>query len=82
MARFEKGGIGSRLGQAMTRPWRKLAGTVLLIAIVAIYALVASAVATAWLAGAPAWAHLLYFLATGALWVLPAMALIRWMLRP
>jgi hypothetical protein len=66
----------------MTHPWRKLAGTVALIALVALYALVAVAVAVARLADAPAWAHLAFFFGTGILWVLPAMALIRWMLRP
>ncbi|MCB1454917.1 MAG: DUF2842 domain-containing protein, partial [Nitratireductor sp.] len=28
------------------------------------------------------WVHLLYFLGTGILWVLPAMWLVSWMLKP
>lgn len=66
----------------MPQTLRKLVGTVALIALVVLYALVATAVAVARLADAPVWAHLLYFLATGLLWVVPAMLLVRWMLRP
>ncbi|GIL00358.1 MAG: hypothetical protein BroJett030_02570 [Alphaproteobacteria bacterium] len=66
----------------MPQTLRKLVGTVALIALVVLYALVATAVAVARLADAPAWAHLLYFLATGLLWVVPAMLVVRWMLRP
>ena len=66
----------------MSQNLRKLIGTVLLVALVVIYALVATAVATAKLADAPGWVHLLYFLGTGVLWVLPAMWLVSWMLKP
>jgi len=61
---------------------KKLIGTILIVALVVIYALVATTVATYRLADSPWWVHLLYFLFTGVLWVVPAMLLIRWMERP
>ncbi len=61
---------------------RSFAGTILIILIVSIYALLATTIATATLATAPWWAHLLYFLLTGLLWVVPAMLVIKWMAGP
>lgn len=58
---------------------KKLIGTILLILLVVIYALVAVTIAAARLADAGSFAHFLYFLVTGFLWVIPAMFLIRWM---
>ncbi|MFL0694852.1 MAG: DUF2842 domain-containing protein [Agrobacterium tumefaciens] len=59
-----------------------LIGTILIILIVSVYALLATTIATATLATAPWWAHLLYFLLTGLLWVIPAMLVIKWMAGP
>ena len=61
---------------------KKLIGSVLIVAIAIIYALVATTVAAAKLADASGWVHLVYFLVTGVLWVVPAMFLINWMMRP
>jgi hypothetical protein len=61
---------------------RSFIGTILIILIVSIYALLATTIATATLAAAPWWAHLLYFLLTGLLWVVPAMLVIKWMAGP
>lgn len=61
---------------------RKFIGTILIIVLVLVYALVANTIAVATLGNAPWWGHLLYFLFTGLLWVLPAMVLIRWMAGP
>lgn len=61
---------------------RKLIGTVLIIILVLIYALVATTVAAATLAQSAWWVHLLYFLLTGLLWILPAMVIIKWMEKP
>lgn len=58
---------------------RSFIGTILIIVIVSLYALLATTIATATLATAPWWAHLLYFLLTGLLWVVPAMLVIKWM---
>ena len=66
----------------MPQIWRKLIGTVLLFVLVILYALIATTIATARLAESSAWVHFLYFLVTGILWVLPAMALISWMMKP
>lgn len=60
---------------------KKLIGTVLLIVLVVIYALVATTIASARLAEAGALAHLAYFFLTGLLWILPAMLIIRWMVK-
>ncbi|WP_099866448.1 DUF2842 domain-containing protein [Pararhizobium haloflavum] len=61
---------------------KKLVGTVLIVALAVIYALVATTVATYRLAESAWWVHLIYFLLTGVLWVVPAMFIIRWMERP
>jgi hypothetical protein len=61
---------------------RKLIGTVLIIVLVLVYALVATTVAAATLGTSPWYIHLLYFFLTGLLWILPAMAIIKWMERP
>ncbi|MCU0790567.1 MAG: DUF2842 domain-containing protein [Nitratireductor sp.] len=65
----------------MSQSLKKLIGTVLLVLLVIVYALVATAIATARLADAPAWAHALYFFVTGIAWVVPAMFIISWMIR-
>ena len=61
---------------------KKLIGTVLLVLLVAVYALVATMVAVAQLAESGPLVHLAYFFVTGLLWVLPAMLIIRWMIKP
>lgn len=61
---------------------KKLIGTVLLVILVAVYALVATIVAVAQLAESGPLVHLAYFFFTGLLWVLPAMLIIRWMVAP
>ena len=61
---------------------KKLIGTVLLIALVIAYALVATTVAVAQLAESGPLTHLAFFLLTGLLWILPAMAIIKWLILP
>jgi len=58
---------------------KKLIGTVLLIVLVCVYALVATLVASSLLGASSTWVHLAYFFVTGLLWILPAMAIIKWM---
>ena len=60
---------------------KKLIGTVLLVILVAAYALLATLYAVAQLAESGPLVHLGYFLLSGLLWILPAMWLIRWMVR-
>lgn len=66
----------------MPQRMRKFIGAILLIALVIVYSLVATTIAAAKLADASAWAQLVYFLLTGILWVVPAMVIVNWMLRP
>ena len=58
---------------------KKLIGTFLLVALVCIYAVVATVFAVALLANSSPWVHLLYFFITGIFWVVPAMFIISWM---
>jgi hypothetical protein len=60
---------------------RKLIGTVLLVLLVIIYALVATIVAVAQLSESGPFVHLAFFLLSGLLWILPAMAIIKWMIK-
>lgn len=61
---------------------KKLIGTFLLVALVIVYAMFATLFAVARLGESPAWVHLLYFIFTGVLWVVPAMGIIWWMAQP
>lgn len=61
---------------------KKLIGTVLLVMLVCVYAIVATIVAVAQLAESGMLVHLSYFFFTGILWVLPAMLIIKWMATP
>lgn len=65
---------------AMPIRLKKLIGSVLLVALVIIYALLATAIAVARLADAGPLVHFAFFLVSGLLWVLPAMVLIKWMM--
>lgn len=58
---------------------KKLIGTVLLVTLVLVYAVVATIVAVAQLSQSSWVVHLAYFFFTGLLWVLPAMWIIKWM---
>lgn len=61
---------------------KKLIGTILIVALVILYALIATTIATYRLAESPWWIHLIYFFVTGVFWIVPAMVIIRWMERP
>ena len=60
---------------------KKLIGMLVLVALVIVYALVATAIASARLAESPWYVHLAFFAISGIFWVLPAMAVIWWMER-
>lgn len=62
--------------------FRSLIGTVVIICLVVIYAVAATAIASATLAQSPWWVHLAYFVLSGLLWILPAMLIIKWMAGP
>lgn len=59
---------------------KKLVGTILLVVLVVVYALVATTVAAARLAESGPLVHLAFFFFTGILWILPAMAIIKWLM--
>lgn len=61
---------------------KKIIGVFLMIILVVTYAMIAVTVATYRLAESAWYIHMLYFLVTGLLWVLPAMWLIKWMETP
>jgi len=58
---------------------KKLVGAVILITLVVVYAIVATAFASLYLAESSGWVHLAYFFFSGILWVVPAMLVIKWM---
>ena len=60
---------------------KKLIGSILLVALVIVYALAAVTVAASRLADASPIVHLIFFLVSGLLWILPAMVIIKWMQR-
>ena len=61
---------------------RSFIGTILIVILVLFYAVMATAIASAFLGQSPWWIHLAYFLFTGMLWILPAMLIIKWMAGP
>lgn len=60
---------------------KKLIGILILVPLVLFYAVFATAIASLYLGQASGLVHLLYFLFTGFIWLLPAMAIVRWMER-
>jgi len=61
---------------------RKLIGTVVLLLLITVWALLAMAFAQFALRAASGWVAALYYAIAGLGWVLPAMPLVRWMVRP
>ena len=47
-----------------------------------VWCVLAGAIYSTWLAGAPWWALILFFAVTGGLWFFPAAWIVRWMARP
>jgi len=63
----------------MSSPTRKILGTCLLLAFIAIYALVTLALATAILPSASPGIELAFYALAGLVWTLPAAMIISWM---
>lgn len=61
---------------------RKFIGMLIIVALVVLYALIATTFAVALLGQSPWYIHLLYFLLTGLLWIVPAMFVVKWMEKP
>jgi len=67
----------------MTQRRRKLLGTIALILLIAVYAVIAVGVAIVLqVQNASKLAELIYYVVAGLLWVLPAGLLISWMQKP
>jgi len=66
----------------MTIRKRKLIGAFALIALVAVWSLVAMALAQSALTSISGLVATIYYVVAGLGWILPAMPLIRWMSRP
>jgi peptidoglycan/LPS O-acetylase OafA/YrhL len=67
----------------MTQRHRKLLGTIALILLIAVYAVLAVGVAIVLqVQNASKLAELIYYVVAGLLWVLPAGLLISWMQKP
>lgn len=66
----------------MTARTRKLAGTVILVVFLAVYALLAMVAATAVPINSNKFAELIYFIIAGTIWIVPAGILIKWMQKP
>jgi Protein of unknown function (DUF2842) len=61
---------------------RKLIGTFALLALVAIWSLLAMALAQSVLTDINGFVAVIYYVAAGLGWVIPAMLLVKWMSRP
>ncbi len=61
---------------------RKLVGTFALLALVAIWSLLAMALAQSVLTDINGFVAVIYYVVAGLGWVLPAMLLVKWMSRP
>ncbi|MEP6565614.1 DUF2842 domain-containing protein [Mesorhizobium sp. INR15] len=59
---------------------KKLIGAFLLVALVIVYALIASIFAVARLSESGPFVQFSFFLLSGLLWVLPAMGIIKWLM--
>ena len=67
----------------MTQRQRKLAGTVAMLVLITVYALLALAVAVVLqVRDANKIVEMLFYLVAGLLWVLPAGVLVKWMQKP
>lgn len=66
----------------MRRRLRTLIGTIVILAFVVFYALVAMALAESRIVDAPKLVQTLAYLVLGIVWIFPLMPLIRWMERP
>ena len=90
-SRAENSGHSRRIGRhravteierIMTIRWRKFLGTIALLTLVVVWALLAMALAQAPLVREHAVVSVIYYIVAGLGWVLPALPLVSWMSRP
>ena len=58
---------------------KKLIGSLSILIIAILYALIATTIASARLGDSSSLVHLIYFALTGIFWIVPAMFIIKWM---
>ena len=63
----------------MTRRTRKFIGMIILVSWIILYAAIGMTIGAVVVANAGGLAQILFFIVTGALWVVPAGFIIRWM---
>lgn len=63
-------------------PLRKLFGSLAILVLVVVYALIAMALAEGRITEAPAWLQPILYAILGLAWVIPAMVIIKWMEKP
>jgi hypothetical protein len=61
---------------------RKLIGSMAMLVLVVVYALLAMALAEGRITDAPSWLQPILYAILGLAWVFPAMAIIKWMEKP
>lgn len=66
----------------MRRRTRKLIGTIVILAFVMVYALIAVLVAQLKMPGQSWWVQTIFYAVAGLAWVVPLLPLIKWMERP
>jgi uncharacterized membrane protein YdcZ (DUF606 family) len=66
----------------MRQSIRKLWGTVGFIVLIVVYPLAVVSVGANWIASLPWWGSLGVVVVVAAIWLFPAMGLVRWMARP
>ena len=69
-------------GQCMSPRLRKLIGAVALLILVSVWALLAMALAQSLLTSVNGFVAAVYYVIAGLGWVLPAMPLVKWMVKP
>jgi len=63
----------------MNKRTRKFIGMILLVTWIILYAAVGMTIGAAVVANASGWVQIIFFVISGALWVVPAGLIIRWM---
>lgn len=63
----------------MTRRTRKFFGMIIFVSWIIIYAAAGMTVGAAVVATASPWVQIVFFIITGAIWVVPAAVIIKWM---
>lgn len=66
----------------MTQRSRKFVGTLLLLAVLIGYSILAGAIYANFLGGQAWWVLIVYFAVAGLLWFFPAAWIVRWMAKP